>query len=1275
MSRLVSGKVEKKYGANLSADRYEFLSLDQAEPDLGVPNNFDPNKKYVVTTGGTTARGWTELNSDQISEGDTNLFFTEPRVRALFGAGKGINLSSDGVISTKGDDSGLGLYNTGVVRFEGKTPTIEASNIIVFPSNEGFPYIVYSILATNISEANLAYVTCNVVYPTKDGGTVDPTLCTNFPVASNTAFELLLKPIIFGQGSTIQARVTDENGVAKSNLLSFYVSYQQTSDRAFIFENENGAGPGGKIPTSNVETVLLNTTGDKSPLVAESLLLVNESPNSLPVSSFIRTMPSGISYQPDLPLVQYPVTAILLNKFSIPPFSSVEVFERAKAIPGDSLLTLTSHGKSGDSLSYFYGAKRTEGWTLESSRSIINEEKTETVGYNITAKNQSAGQLVFWEIVPITGTLTSVDFLAPNGLSNYVALDKKDYAVANVGMTLHVAFYEARTFALDDARQGRFEIQVRADKNTNIEGDESFEIRLYNATKNSDGSYSVGLQQAQGAKVTIEDTSNQAPVPPGEVTIYGPDYVSEGDTIRFKVSHPNRGVGTILYYRVVPPKLSADNNYFPDSNTFETVTTVVNGNVVLDRTYVTGLFNEFISGVNVSGTAARHQSILQFKTGANCVPTGNITKFGLLVSDNPLTNTFATQSPDVIIADTSAANFYAEGGTAFDLPEIENGLPVNYRYHIFTENGTFRPKKPPSLAANVDVFLIAGGGGGGGAAAQRHIASSSGANPDGYGTTRYKESGWTHDGASYTHPSGPVTPNFAYAYTGGGGGAGAAALTQIIIPPEFNGTLAITVGAGGIGGSGAVGSSPTVSYTNLPTYMGVSGRNGTPSSIVSTVPGLSIYQNHINLEVLGGGGGGSNSPGNPGGTGGGAGWGTFELGNYANQLRQGGTVDLVPENKRKIGGETTPPQITTLIGFAGGWAHSVSKDNNVNLGAPSSQYMQGAPIGYNSRTPYWSSWAAPLGPSVVHDNTKATEDFAGGGAGGGGGAGQVGNRQFGPGNPVSSRYFSGTYAPEPTSPTGFHNYLLGGGPRSSGLIYVSGFSGGNGLSISSNSWLGRLNSSLQTTPRKLIGQPLDAPLLSSLGEPTGAGGEFYIGGGGGGAGALSAAMKSFNNNYNPQGWSSTYLASGGDGGRGGGGNGAMHYSLLKGLPTESAVLNALDVDPNVSSVNGSDVGYGGGFMINLQRAEGAADFLGDVDVLGPNWDYRDLFHGQPATQFTGGGGGGAYRSGSRIGAYGSEYRLNSDGVLTENGARDSRYRADGKAGDGAPGIVILRYKA
>jgi hypothetical protein len=37
MTKLISGRVAKVNSANVSADRYDFLSLDEAEPDLGLP--------------------------------------------------------------------------------------------------------------------------------------------------------------------------------------------------------------------------------------------------------------------------------------------------------------------------------------------------------------------------------------------------------------------------------------------------------------------------------------------------------------------------------------------------------------------------------------------------------------------------------------------------------------------------------------------------------------------------------------------------------------------------------------------------------------------------------------------------------------------------------------------------------------------------------------------------------------------------------------------------------------------------------------------------------------------------------------------------------------------------------------------------------------------------------------------------------------------------------------------------------------------------------------
>jgi hypothetical protein len=1259
MSRLVSGKVEKKYGANLSADRYEFLSLDQAEPDLGIPDNVDPAKKYVLTTSGTLNRDWVELNSDQITEGDRQLFFTESRVRALFGAGKGINLSPDGIISTKGDDSGLGLYNTGVIRYSAEVPSFEDSNIIVFPPNDGLPYIAYSVLATNISEGNVLYLTCNVLYSTRAGYTVNPTMTTDYELGPNTSFELLLKPLIFAQRDIIQASVRDQNGVRQPNLVSFYVSYQQSSDTDFIFEDPTtGAGPGGKL-TSNVETIILNTTQDKNPVVAESLLLVNESANLLPVSCFIRVMPEGITYDGDLPLNTYPVAATILKRLSIPPSSSVEVFERPKAIPGDSLLTLQNLSKYGDKLSYFYGAKKTAGWLIAPTKSLLSEKLSDIVYFNITAKNQNPGQLVFWEIVPLAGRITATDFLSSGQAGNFITEDKNlpQYS-ANVNLELHKAFYDARTFALNDAREGRFGLQVNPDRNTDIEGDESFEIRLYTVSKNATtGEYTVEAQAAQGGKVTILDTSTAQGTP--VLTVFGPFFVSEDEVITFELNHPNYGAGRTLYYKTIPPLAPDNNNVLPDANTFVAVNTLdATGNVILDTAYMVGNSNVFLTGTGVSGTSGSNKTFLRFKTAANCVPSGKVTKFRLLVSDTPITTDFASPSRDVTIADVSAATFFGYGGVTTTVDATENGQPVTYQYHIYVEDGTFSLAKKPITASNVDVFMIAGGGGGGGAAAQRFMASST----TEQSSAAVLDSGWGPDVNGLP---------WEYNYTGGGGGAGAVAYTTMIIPPNFDGELAIKVGTGGLGGTGDPEdpNGRNATYTSgTHKNTGQRGAPGSPSSIKTVVPGTSIFGNIVNLEVYGGGGGGSNNPGLDGGTGGGAGWGTWELGNYANQIREGGNVLTAPSGNRRIGGPSTGDIRTTpTLGSSGGWAQSTSRDNVVNMGGgPSlSPYTRSIPIGYNTPITSWSWAPAPIKAQYGAGKLGVTS-FAGGGSGGGGGAGNAGNQMT---NPAAARYFSATYV---STPQGRHDYILAPQSGGGGLYKLAGFDGGDGIKYPSGSWLGALNTKIQTTG-------LDTPQgqITYLGQPTPDGG-FYIGGGGGGAGAMAATG---GNTVVPgttgYGWVGSFYASGGTGGQGGGGNGALHYSLL----TMTNQLNEIDGSPGINTNNQGSNGGSIGVMQDLVAYTSGAlsSSYGNFasTALSGQWDYRDFFHGKNAMPFTGGGGGGAYRTGYRQSnsPISSATRLDRFGVLGEGfGKKSSRYRAEGKAGNGAQGIVILRYK-
>ena len=53
-NRIQSGKVKKIPSANVSAERYEFISLGETEPDLGVP----ANNSYVLTSNTDGTRDW-----------------------------------------------------------------------------------------------------------------------------------------------------------------------------------------------------------------------------------------------------------------------------------------------------------------------------------------------------------------------------------------------------------------------------------------------------------------------------------------------------------------------------------------------------------------------------------------------------------------------------------------------------------------------------------------------------------------------------------------------------------------------------------------------------------------------------------------------------------------------------------------------------------------------------------------------------------------------------------------------------------------------------------------------------------------------------------------------------------------------------------------------------------------------------------------------------------------------------------------------------------------
>ena len=58
MSRLISSKVKKTPSYQVSEDRYNFLQLSEAEPDLGIPEGDD----FLLSSNMNGERSWINLD-------------------------------------------------------------------------------------------------------------------------------------------------------------------------------------------------------------------------------------------------------------------------------------------------------------------------------------------------------------------------------------------------------------------------------------------------------------------------------------------------------------------------------------------------------------------------------------------------------------------------------------------------------------------------------------------------------------------------------------------------------------------------------------------------------------------------------------------------------------------------------------------------------------------------------------------------------------------------------------------------------------------------------------------------------------------------------------------------------------------------------------------------------------------------------------------------------------------------------------------------------------
>jgi hypothetical protein len=159
MTKLISGRYEKVPSANVSADRYEFLSIQEAEPDLGLPTALG----QVFTSNLTGTRTWVNLSTSTIQEG-SNLFYTDARVLANVSA-MSINVLADVYITQPNLNDVLSWDGTKFIAQAASAAAVAGTaNVAYFANVANSVISLEGHTTTEINEgSNLYYTNSRVV--------------------------------------------------------------------------------------------------------------------------------------------------------------------------------------------------------------------------------------------------------------------------------------------------------------------------------------------------------------------------------------------------------------------------------------------------------------------------------------------------------------------------------------------------------------------------------------------------------------------------------------------------------------------------------------------------------------------------------------------------------------------------------------------------------------------------------------------------------------------------------------------------------------------------------------------------------------------------------------------------------------------------------------------------------------------------------------------------------------------------------------------------------
>lgn len=360
----------------------------------------------VITTNAIIAAEYVNLNTANVPESFSNLYFTLTRAREAYTAGEGITISSNGVIRVRLEDAGKGLFNSGMTSADAKISQDEFADVSSFSEADGLSFIVYSIHATNITSEEV-YLSGRYVL-----GSNNVLFSNVMRIPGDTSLELIRKAQVFKPSDKIQILSYDSLGNPANNIISVYASYQPLTDDRYV-------RTGTTITDEALSTFFIS---DSRSSVVESISVSNLHNGIIPVTIVITDDTDTIK-------------AYLTSNLRLPAKASVEICEYPKTIPTGYKVKI--HKFSPGDISVFTSSKYTAEYNIENSTDIINEG--ESVIFDINTIGVNTGTTLYYTIEGLQGNVTADDFATPfNGSFAVTDGPYKITVTANADLNLDI---------------------------------------------------------------------------------------------------------------------------------------------------------------------------------------------------------------------------------------------------------------------------------------------------------------------------------------------------------------------------------------------------------------------------------------------------------------------------------------------------------------------------------------------------------------------------------------------------------------------------------------------------------------------------------------------------------------------------------------------------------------------------------------------------------------------------------------------------------------------